>query len=178
MWVHLVILSMVAISNLKGHYSTSSTNALLKRNYGDPCVDSTTCNSTQNLECREGFCRCFSGYSNDRYNICKKSYGESCSTVLDCNIDRFLTCNSTVIAASSNLYCQCQKPAEQIFNIVRESCVSLIGFNCAHTPGEFSLGCVDNAFCDMPIINGSMVHRCTCNEGYEPTENKLCRIIE
>jgi len=138
------------------------------KNLDDPCGVNEPCNATLNLECVGGYCACATNYSSDRYGECRKSYGQPCTFVLDCNVDRFLGCDEDGL-------CTCQKPSEQIFDHDRLACVSLIGFGCDHETAEFGLVCVQNAFCDMPIVNGSMVHICTCNEGYEPTENKLCQ---
>jgi hypothetical protein len=140
-------------------------------NIGDPSgTGHPPCNASLHLDCINGTCACITGYSStpDKNIPCRKTYGQPCSYVLDCNIDRFLGCDEDKL-------CTCQVPKEQVFDEERQNCVSLIGFNCYHDTGnEFSLHCVKNAFCDMPIINGSMVHMCTCNEGYQPTDDGFC----
>lgn len=66
----------------------------------------------------------------------------------------------------------------QVYDPKRETCVSRIGFTCSHdTTSPFSLLCVDNAVCDMPIIDGIMIHSCICEPGYRMTKQRLCTKI-
>jgi len=93
-------------------------------------------------------------------------YDNDCTTESDCNPSKILKCDPT------SKKCVCQKPDEQIFDQNKQACVSRVGFGCDHDGS--SLTCVEGAFCDMPVINGVMTHRCACNSGYTVTEDKLC----
>lgn len=138
--------------------------------YGDQCNVSTDCAYNQNFVCVNNRCECLDGHTVNQQRQCRKSYGGLCTHVLDCNIDRFLKCNFETYT------CDCQQPEQQIFDNERKACVSLVGFGCYHESNEFSLNCVDGAFCDMPIIEGYMHHICTCKDGWENTDNRTCRL--
>lgn len=138
--------------------------------YGDRCSVNSDCALNQNFVCNGETCECLDGHTDNQQRVCKKSYGGLCTQVLDCNIDRFLKCNY------ESFTCDCQQPEQQTFDNERKSCVSLVGFGCYHNPGEFSLNCVEGAFCDMPIIEGQMHHICTCLDGWENTEHRTCRL--
>lgn len=138
--------------------------------FGDQCSVTTDCALNQNFVCNNQRCECLAGYSPTQQRLCSKGYGGTCRQVLDCNIDRFLKCNT------STYTCDCQQPAQQIYDSERQSCVSLVGFGCYHDSEEFSLNCVAGAFCDMPIVEGTMYHFCKCLDGYEETENRTCRL--
>ncbi|XP_037036869.1 cell death abnormality protein 1-like [Bradysia coprophila] len=139
--------------------------------YGYDCTSNSDCLQTENLECVDQQCACTPGSTLNSRQTCSKSYGGPCQHVLDCNIDTFLKCNDTTST------CDCQQPDRQIFDERRDACVSLIGFTCSHDDTmPFPLFCVEGAYCDMPIINGSMYHYCECATGWEETEDLRCRV--
>lgn len=139
--------------------------------HGDQCRLNTDCATRENLQCINERCDCLPGHSANQLRLCKKGYGGLCTQVLDCNIDRFLKCNF------ESFTCDCQQPEIQTYDSERNACVSLVGFGCYHESTEFSLNCVEGAFCDMPIIEGQMHHICTCKDGWETTDNRTCRQI-
>lgn len=116
-----------------------------------------------------GQCQCPPGYTDTPYDgVCLKTFDENCTTSIDCNIFRELKCDFDIGK------CTCNDPSTQIFDTNRQSCVSLVGYNCAHDGGEYDLQCTANAFCDMPIIEGVMHHMCTCNVGWTTSNELLC----
>lgn len=137
--------------------------------YGDQCTVDSDCAQHENLQCVEEKCDCVPGHSLNSRNTCSRTYGVECQYVLDCNIDAFLKCNST------SGTCDCQQPDQQIFDESRDACVSLVGSTCSHNNTyPFALFCVEGAYCDMPIINGSMYHVCECGDDWQETLDKRC----
>lgn len=72
--------------------------------YGDPCEDSSDCNSAGNLQCVDNRCSCQPGFTRNRQDTCWRAHGELCEWILDCNVDTFLKCNDTTNR------CDCQQP--------------------------------------------------------------------
>lgn len=123
-----------------------------------------------NLQCVDERCGCLPGYTVNSYRTCFKTYGVACDFLLDCNIDAFLYCSNTTFT------CDCQQSDRQLFDLERETCVSLVGFTCNYDPlEEFALHCVEGAYCDMPFVEGVMIHECKCEEEWEEMEDKTCR---
>lgn len=52
-----------------------------------------------------------------------------------------------------------------------------VGSTCSHdTTAPFTMQCVEGAYCDMPIVNGIMIHRCMCLDGWIMTkQDRLCQ---
>lgn len=136
--------------------------------HGDLCTSNLGC-SQDNLQCVDGRCDCLPNTSLNSRRTCSRNYGGPCTHVLDCNIDLFLKCNNTIGE------CDCQQPEQQTFDENRNRCVSLVGFTCSHDDTmPFALYCVEGAYCDMPIINGSMYHSCECGDEWDETPDSRC----